>query len=149
MDDLLKKATDGNAQAMEIVAQNYTDGSNGFAHDANLALQWFGKAHRAGSVHGSFHYGTKLLHRDAGSSTGVIALVKAASSGHRTAAHWLGVHLASASFGITRDEEEATGWLRTSLKSTRSRRFALTAQNKDEAKHKLQQLLADRQADGS
>jgi U-box domain/Sel1 repeat len=114
VEDLLKKAQGGDAEAMYRVGISYLTGTCGFEEDEKLAVKWFTKSHEAGYVQGTAALGYYLCNGHGVAkchSTGIAYLGIAAAQGSKYAAYVLGIAWADGKYGMNVNKFEAIYWL--------------------------------------
>lgn len=113
---LLKKAEQGDVEAMEEVCDNYYYGDEGFKKDHELAFSWAKKAHAAGSIRGTARMGYMLIKGRGvvrNCKQGTVYLGLAAGKGSALATYSLGLAFANGWFGLEVDKDEACCLLET------------------------------------
>jgi TPR repeat protein len=115
MEDLLKKAEGGDAEAMYIAGVRYCYGTKGFKKDEKLALKWYTKSHEAGNIAGTAALGDYICTGHCGltisHTTGMAYIGIAAAQGSNYAAYLLGMAWAGGKYGMNVNRNEALYWL--------------------------------------
>lgn len=140
MDELIKKAKDGDRKAMELVAFRHWKGTMGFKLDKEQAFEWFEKARIEGSVRGLLEVGYMLFKGEGvekDEKRGLIYFTLAAERGADWAAYWLGTSLADGLNGFQTNSNEAIYWLEKSLQCPHK---ILTEKSIEKAKSMLEEL---------
>lgn len=111
MDDLIRKAENGDEDAIDNVAANYWFGQNGFEEDKGRAYVWSKRARVAGSVIGTAILGATLTEgADGVPQDPILAaayLSEASALGSNYAAFVLGSAWLYGSYGFARNVDEA------------------------------------------
>jgi Sel1 repeat/U-box domain len=108
------KANTGDAEAMILLGVAYEQGSGCHPKDPKKAVQWYQKAHNAGSVKGTAYLGDAYctgLGVDQDIELGVAFYFEAAQKGSDFAAHFLGMTYAEGNYGFPQNLELAKAWL--------------------------------------
>ena len=120
MEKMIKKADEGDIEAMELVFENFWDGQHGFPKDDVASLRWVERAFDAGSPYATTVLGVRVLLKDGDGSNvpmGMLYLGIAAAKGSDCGAFWLGMALASDELfsSCPKDLVEAKKWLELSI----------------------------------
>ncbi|CAB9522522.1 repeat-containing protein [Seminavis robusta] len=146
MEKMVKKAEDGDAQAMYDVAINYVRGTAAVEQDLKLSFQWVEKAHCAGSVIATAvmgHYYLAGLGVRKCLIRGIMFLTMAAGHGSDWAAHVLGMVLARGNYGVVVDKSVALFWLKKALGKCAHKNMS------DSQKKECEELLNELKANDS
>ena len=144
-EDILKRARRGDVKAMELLGFNLTYGEDDFDKDSTEALQWFQKAHEAGSIFGTAHFGSLLAQGIGGEEEkmkGSMLLGLAAGKGSDYAAFDLGMILAEGQCGFAVDTDEAIRLLTLALDDSCSHK-TLKEESKGKARDKMNELRSN------
>ncbi|CAB9499387.1 Sel1 domain protein repeat-containing protein [Seminavis robusta] len=119
-DDLIKKANNGDKNAMYKLGKYYMFGECGFDQDVMAAKKWLEKGRNAGNVTATALLGVLLMDGihygiPAASIDGIMYFTMAASQGSSYAAYRVGRMIALGFYGVTVDREQALIWLKKSL----------------------------------
>ena len=118
-DDLMKKANNGDVQAMLDVGTYYYHGTNGFQTNEKLAFQWLKKAHDdhrvviATAMLGYMHLTGQGVKKNV--PQGIMYTMQAAQRGSDMAMAHLGDYLANGRYGMNVDHKEAIFWLKKAV----------------------------------
>ena len=118
-DDLMKRANNGDVQAMLDVGTSYYHGTNGFRMNEKTAFQWLKKAHDdhrvviATAMLGYMHLMGQGVKKNV--SQGIMYTTQAAQRGSDMAMAHLGDYLANGKYGLTVDQKEAIFWLKKAV----------------------------------
>lgn len=114
---LVKRAEEGDIEAMLVLAANYHVGKNSFKQDEKMEFFWYKKAHAAGSIKGTAEMGALLVLGHGVKKDRVQGMVylARASSESGPAAYNLGMCFAKGLHGLKVDKEEACRLLELAL----------------------------------
>ncbi|KAL3908848.1 MAG: hypothetical protein SGILL_008325, partial [Bacillariaceae sp.] len=120
--ELLRKAEDGDAEAMGTLAFSFFRGKNDFQQDPAKGNEWTKKAHAAGSVIGMAYMGRFLIHGSGDFqehfNQGTTYLALAAARGSNLAEYYLGHGFAYGNYGLEKDKNEAIRLLEQATSDT-------------------------------
>ncbi|CAB9516582.1 Sel1 domain protein repeat-containing protein [Seminavis robusta] len=117
-EELLRKANDGDPQAMEQAAINYELGEASFPLDWKQAFRWYKEAHLLGHVPARANLGACLCDGvgvNKNAKLGLVYLSMAATEGSDYAAYIMGMCFSNGKYGLSKDRQESIFWLNKCL----------------------------------
>merc|ERR1712151_351398 len=140
--EALKRAEEGDAEAMHRIGCFYYHGTHGFAIDMKLAFKWFKKSSDLRHPHGMANAGIYLAEGvgvEKNAAHGMNLTSVAAAMGSDIACYLLGIFYFKGLHGLPKDKAEAKYWLTKATDGSCSSKH-LNDASKEEAKKWLEEI---------